>query len=46
VLSRQPGFQLRWIWYLSVAAVLLQVVASLWLLWREFELRLAPMEAA
>ena len=46
VLSRQPGFQLRWIWYLSVAAVLLQVVASLWLLWREFELRLTPMEPA
>jgi MATE family, multidrug efflux pump len=46
VLSRQPGFQLRWIWYLSVAGVLLQVVASLWLLWREFELRLTPMEPA
>src|SRR6188474_1328169 len=30
LLSRQPGFELRWIWYLSVAAVLLQVVASLW----------------
>ena len=39
VLSRQPGFQLRWIWYLSVAAVMLQVLASLWLLRREFVLR-------
>ena len=46
LLSRQPGFELRWIWYLSVAAVLLQVVASLWLLRREFELRLASMEPA
>ena len=46
VLSRQPGFELRWIWYLSVAAVLLQLVASLWLLWREFELRLSSMEPA
>ena len=46
LLSRRPGFELRWIWYLSVAAVLLQVVASLWLLWREFELRLTSMEPA
>jgi putative MATE family efflux protein len=46
LLSRQPGFELRWIWYLSVAAVLLQLVASLWLLWREFELRLTSMEPA
>ncbi len=46
LLSRQPGFELRWIWYLSVAAVLLQVVASLWLLRREFELRLGSMEPA
>jgi putative MATE family efflux protein len=46
LLSRQPGFELRWIWYLSVGAVLLQVVASLWLLWREFELRLTSMEPA
>jgi MATE family, multidrug efflux pump len=46
LLARQPGFELRWIWYLSVAAVLLQVVASLWLLRREFELRLSSMEPA
>ena len=46
LLSRQPGFELRWIWYLSVGAVLLQVVASLWLLRREFELRLTSMEPA
>ena len=46
LLSRQPGFELRWIWYLSVVAVLLQVVASLWLLWREFDLRLSSMEPA
>jgi putative MATE family efflux protein len=46
VLARQPGFELRWIWYLSMAAVLLQVIASLWLLQREFTLRLDALEAA
>jgi MATE family, multidrug efflux pump len=46
VLSQQPGFELRWIWYLSVGAVLLQVVASLWLLKREFEVRLSALEPA
>ena len=39
-LSRLPGFELRWIWYLSVTAVTLQMVASLLLLRREFRLRL------
>jgi len=36
VLSRRPGFQLRWIWFLSIAAVTLQVMLSLLLLRREF----------
>jgi MATE family, multidrug efflux pump len=46
-LSRLPGFELRWIWYLSVTAVTLQMVASLLLLRREFRLRLqgAPVPA-
>ena len=39
-LSRMPGFELRWIWYLSVAAVSFQMVMSLLLLRREFRLRL------
>lgn len=48
LLSRTPGFQLNWIWYLSVASVLLQLAMSLFLLRREFERRLngrAPVGA-
>jgi putative MATE family efflux protein len=41
LLSRMPGFQLRWIWYLSVGATLLQVGMNLLLLRREFRVRLA-----
>ena len=41
-LSRMVGFQLRWIWYLSVTAIAIQMVLSLWLLRREFALRLVP----
>jgi putative MATE family efflux protein len=48
VLARLPGFELRWIWYLSVAAVIVQMFLSLYLLRREFRLRLnfvtAPAE--
>ncbi|HET7218163.1 MAG TPA: MATE family efflux transporter [Vicinamibacterales bacterium] len=40
VMSRMAGFELRWIWYLSAASVIFQVVAVLWLLRREFRLRL------
>jgi putative MATE family efflux protein len=43
-MSRMTGFELRWIWYLSVASVVLQVVLVLWLLQREFRARLAPIE--
>ena len=42
-LSTRPGFELVHIWYLSVATVLLQACASLWLLHREFGKRLAGM---
>ena len=38
--SRLPGFQIHTIWYLAVAAVLVQVALSLWLLRREFGRRL------
>lgn len=41
VLSRWPGFQIRWIWYLSVVAVALQMCLNLLVLQREFRLRLA-----
>jgi putative MATE family efflux protein len=40
VLSRMPGFNLVWVWYLSVASVTLQMVMSLLLLRREFGRRL------
>jgi MATE family, multidrug efflux pump len=40
LLSRHPGFTLRWIWYLSVASVAVQMVMNLLLLRREFNLRL------
>ena len=41
LLSRSPGFQLRWIWYLSVGAVFVQLALSMLLLRREFTRRLA-----
>jgi putative MATE family efflux protein len=40
LLSHMPGFQLRWIWYLSVAAVVVQLTLSMLLLRREFGRRL------
>jgi putative MATE family efflux protein len=40
LLSRLPSFQLNWIWYLSVVAILLQLGIVLLLLRREFRLRL------
>jgi putative MATE family efflux protein len=40
LLSRQPGFQLNWIWYLSLGAVLVQLALSMLLLRREFDRRL------
>lgn len=41
VLSHRPGFEMRHVWYLSVASVLLQMCLNLWLLHREFDARLA-----
>jgi putative MATE family efflux protein len=48
LLSRLPGFQLHWIWYLSVVAITVQLVLNLLLLRREFRRRLsfAPASAA
>jgi Na+-driven multidrug efflux pump len=40
LLSHVPGFELRWIWFLSVASVLVQLALALWLLRREFARRL------
>ena len=41
MLSHAAGFQLRWVWYLSVGATILQLAMNLFLLRREFRLRLA-----
>jgi putative MATE family efflux protein len=41
LLSRTPGFQLHWIWHLSVAAVVVQALCNLLFLRREFARRLA-----
>ncbi len=48
ILSTWPGFQLAWVWYLTVVSVTLQLALSLWLLRREFARRLpaAPLPAA
>jgi MATE family, multidrug efflux pump len=44
-LSTRPGFQIRHIWLLSVATVMLQVIVSLLLLRREFRRRLGSTPA-
>ncbi len=46
-LSSQPWLEIHHVWYASVASVTLQAAVSLWLLRREFALRLgAPIAAA
>jgi putative MATE family efflux protein len=40
ILSHTAGFQLNWIWYLSVGAVFIQLALSMLLLRREFSRRL------
>jgi putative MATE family efflux protein len=40
ILSQRPGFELHWIWYLSVGSVFVQLALSMLLLRREFERRL------
>jgi putative MATE family efflux protein len=40
ILSRMPGFHLNWIWYLSIAALIVQLAINLLLLQREMRLRL------
>ena len=44
-LSQKPGFQMRHVWYLSVAAVTVQVFLNLWLLHREFARKLSFVPA-
>jgi putative MATE family efflux protein len=40
LLAQTPGFTLLWIWYISAGAVVVQLVLNLWLLRREFRVRL------
>lgn len=40
-LSHRPGFEMRYVWCLSVASVAVQVCVNLWLLHREFDTKLA-----
>ncbi|WP_441237918.1 MATE family efflux transporter [Bradyrhizobium sp. 930_D9_N1_4] len=45
-LSTLPGFQMEYVWYLSIVATTLQAALSVWLLHREFRKRLAlPRQA-
>jgi putative MATE family efflux protein len=45
LLSRRADFQLNWVWYLSVASVIVQLAFSLLLLRREFKRKLDPLPA-
>ena len=46
ILSRSADFELRWIWYLSVGSIIVQLVLSLYLLNREFGRKLQVAIAA
>jgi putative MATE family efflux protein len=41
LMSRLPGFQLRWVWWLALVSTTAQMVANLLLLRREFDRKLA-----
>jgi len=43
LMSRQPGFEMWHVWYLSVASVTVQLGLNLWLLHREFAKKLQPL---
>ena len=44
-ISTRPGFELRQLWFLSVATVALQAIASILLLYREFRRKLSATPA-
>ncbi|MDQ3171311.1 MAG: MATE family efflux transporter [Acidobacteriota bacterium] len=46
ILARAAGFDLKWLWYLSTATILMQMALNLVLVRREFARKLVPMEAA
>jgi Na+-driven multidrug efflux pump len=41
LLARSAGFQLHWVWYISIAALIVQLAVNQMLLFREFGRRLA-----
>ena len=45
LLSLQAGFRIEWVWYVSVASVVLQAIFSLFLIWREFRRRMPAPES-
>ena len=45
VMSRMPEFELRWIWYLSVATIWFHLAANLLLLRRELRMKLPEVAA-
>lgn len=45
-MARMPGFELRWIWWLAMAAVFVQLGLALALLRREFRRRLSSLAVA
>ena len=45
-LSSQPAFEMRHVWYLSVASVIIHMVILVWLVHRQFNERLSPASAA
>ena len=44
MLARHPGFQMRHVWYIALAAVFVQLATALWLLHREFHRKLVFAE--
>jgi putative MATE family efflux protein len=44
-LARRAGFEIRWVWYLSVGSQIFQACLSLFLLWRELRRKLVFAEA-
>ena len=46
ILAQLPGFQLHWIWYLSIVALIVQLAVNQLLLFREFRRRLTFAPAA
>jgi Na+-driven multidrug efflux pump len=46
VLSSHPSFEMRHVWYLSVASVIIHMAILVWLVHRQFHERLATMPLA